>query len=200
MHSFNKQADKELLEAISQNNENALTALYKRYFQNLCDFSFQFLKREDLAEEAVSDVFLNIWLKRGDIHITSSIRSYLYIAVRNQSYNYLKKSKMAMTEDIELAVEKGMSSALTADRFLLYSEFKEEIEELIKQMPSKRQLIFRMHRLEGFKYKEIAEILSISPNTVQNQMVEATKFILQQYPKFSTTKMWFLVLLILTGI
>jgi RNA polymerase sigma factor (sigma-70 family) len=50
---------------------------------------------------------------------------------------------------------------------------------LLRQLPEKRQVIFKMNRIDGFSYKEIAEILSISIHTVQNQMIAAVKFIIR---------------------
>ena len=72
---------------------------------------------------------------------------------------------------------------MNADKFIQYEELKEDIDLLLRQLPKKRQIIFRMNRLDGLSYKEIAEILSISVNTVQNQMVEAVKFLSQQRPR-----------------
>ncbi|MEL6255602.1 MAG: sigma-70 family RNA polymerase sigma factor, partial [Bacteroidota bacterium] len=57
-------------------------------------------------------------------------------------------------------------------------------DKILKDLPQKRELVFRMHRLQGFSYKEIAEILGISENTVHNHMVAAIKQLAKSYPKW----------------
>jgi RNA polymerase sigma-70 factor (ECF subfamily) len=174
--------DKKLITLIKQSNGNALRALFERYFNRLCKFAFQFIKNIDLCEEAVSDIFLKIWLKRNDINITSSVSSYLYISVRNQCITYIKKNKQIF-EKLETAETQGKVSSENSDDFVCYEELVAEVESVLQKLPAKRQLIFRMNRFDGLKYKEIAEILNISVNTVQNQMTEAVKFLTNQYPK-----------------
>lgn len=180
MHSEQLHTDSELLIKIKNNDTNALNILFKRYFSVLCYFSFQFVKSRDLTEEVVSDVFLNIWLKRGSIVIKSSLKAYLFTAVRNQSINYMKKKDYHF-EELEIVDKEGKISSLRADDFLIYKDLENEIENIVQKLPEKRQLIFRMNRFEGLSYKEISEILSISINTIQNHMVKAVKFMSKQH-------------------
>lgn len=174
--------DEELITRITESDSKALELLFKRYYPALCFFSNRFLNNKYLVEEAVSDVFLNIWLKRGRIKIQTSIKSYLYSAVRNQSINYLKKKDYNF-EDLEVVDKERIITSLSPDHFLFHEELKNEIEKIIQSLPDKRQLIFRMSRIDGLSYKEIAEILSISINTVQNQMGHAVKYLTEQLPR-----------------
>lgn len=184
MSKLKNHGDNELIALIKQGDEDALEALFERYFNRLCRFAFQFLKSTDLCEEVVSDIFLNVWLKRESINITSSVPSYLYISVRNQSLTYLKKNKQNFEELGSAEIEEKISNETPSNLFD-YEELVTEVESVLQKLPPKRQLIFRMNRFDGLKYKEIAEILNISVNTVQNQMVEAVKFLERQYPKLN---------------
>jgi RNA polymerase sigma-70 factor, ECF subfamily len=168
--------DEDLFRDIQRDDPKALRILFERYFAALCSFSSKFTRTVNLAEEAVSDVFLNVWLKREKIEIKTNLKTYLYAAVRNQSLNYVKKNKEYLVK-LEIADREENISDLNADRFIQYKELNEDIDSLIRQLPEKRQMVFRMNRLDGLSYKEIAEILSISVNTVQNQMVQAVKFL-----------------------
>lgn len=183
MNFFKEMDDLELFNLIKQNNSKALDELFCRYYRGLCHFSFQVLKNSSLSEEAVSDVFLNIWLKRGEIEIKTSLKAYLFMAVRNQSINYLKKNNQAFFEDLELLDKENFPSDFPADDKVIYDNTVDQIESIIKELPEKRQLIFRMSRFDGLSYIEIAEILGISVNTIQNQMVKAIKFISSQSHK-----------------
>lgn len=181
MRLAKKNIDEELLKKIKQDNKNALDSLFDKYFQGLCDFSNKFLNNAFLAEEAVSDVFLNIWLKRGELEIKTSLKAYLFTAVKNQSLNYLKKENN-IYDDIEVVDRNGTVSVLRTDDFFRYEELKEEINIILEKLPEKMRLVFKLSRIEGFTYKEIAEILSISVYTVQNHMVKATKYLSAEYP------------------
>jgi RNA polymerase sigma-70 factor, ECF subfamily len=169
-------SDEELFHRIKSNDAKALKILFERYYSSLCTFAYKFVKNVHLAEEVVSDVFFNIWIKKEKIEIKLNLKTYMYTAVRNQSLNYLKKNKIHL-EDIETIVKENKISDLNADKFITYEELNNDIEALLQQLPEKRQIIFRMNRIDGLSYKEIAEILSISIHTVQNQMVAAVKFL-----------------------
>jgi len=174
--------DEELLRRIKQDDSMALKVLFQRYYSTLCRFAFRFVNITHLAEEVVSDVFLNVWLRKKNIEIRTNLRTYLFTAVRNQSLNYLKHNTFSF-EDIETVDEKNVISELHPHAHMIYEELKDNVDALLKQLPEKRQIIFKMNRIDGLSYKEIAEILSISVNTVQNQMVAAVKFISGHHPR-----------------
>jgi RNA polymerase sigma-70 factor (ECF subfamily) len=173
--------DEELFQRIKKGDAGALKVLFEKYFFPLSCFAKKFVKNIHLAEEIVSDVFLTVWLKRERIEIKINLRTYLYTAVRNQSFNYLKKNKIHL-ESIETAVQENAISDLPAERLITDEELEQDINALLRQLPEQRQIIFRMNRIDGLHYKEIAEILSISVHTVQNQMVAAVKFLTDKHP------------------
>ena len=186
--------DQELLRQIKNNNSHALKILFEKYFGPLCFFSFQIVKSNELSEESVSDVFTNIWLKRNTIEIRTNFKTYIYTAVKNQSINYLRQEKRYSqntdSNNLHLIV-----SDQTADQSILQQNLENKIDSLINELPKRRGLIFRMNRIDGLSYKEIAEILSISINTVQNQMVKAVKFISDQYPRLKKLFIWLFLIL-----
>ena len=57
-------SDEELFQRMKSDDAIALRILFNKYFPALCSFALTFVKTTDLAEEAVSDVFTNVWLKR----------------------------------------------------------------------------------------------------------------------------------------
>jgi RNA polymerase sigma-70 factor, ECF subfamily len=176
------QTDNELFDEIKKNDASALKILYEKYFESLCYFSVQFVKSADLAEEVVSDVYTNIWLKRKNIEIKTSIKSYLFSAVRNQSLNYIKSeerlSGLFEKDSLHLVVNNSLP-----DEEVLAQELKSKLEAIIEELPEKRGIIFKMNRIDGLSYSEIAEILSISVSTVQNQMIKAIKYMSDQLPR-----------------
>ena len=182
MHEHRYSSDEDLFQCIKREDAKALKILFERYYSPLCHFAFKFVQEVHLAEEVVSDVFLALWLKKQTIEIRLNLRAYLYTAVRNQSLNYVKKNRNYF-EDLEVGDKEEKISDSNADTFITYKELKDDIDALLRQLPEKRQVIFRLNRIDGLSYKEIAEILSISIHTVQNQMVAAVKFISNRTPR-----------------
>lgn len=168
-----EQSDQNYLRRIKANDQEALEELFEKYYYQLCDFAFQFVRSFDLTEEVVSDVFMKIWKNRRKIQIQNSFKAYLYTATRNQALNYLKKEQRNL-ESLDV-LENTASENYQPDEELMFRELENRIEILINILPPRRKLIFKLSRIEGFTYQEIADILSISIHTVQNQMVQAVK-------------------------
>jgi RNA polymerase sigma-70 factor, ECF subfamily len=194
MNDLKNLQDTALLGLVGQGNAQALEVLFERYYQELCAFAFRFLKSPDLSQEVVSDIFLKLWLNRQKENPPQNLKAYLFSATKNQALNYLKKEEN-FSEVLGEMPENDFISDDIADKNISLQELEAQMDALLNEMPPQRQLIFRMNRLEGLKYKEIAQKLSISVHTVQNQMVEAVKFISQKYPHLDTLKIFLLLYL-----
>lgn len=169
---YNQLSDEQMLHMIQAGDEEALEALFEKYYDTLVEVSLYFLKNVQLAEEAVADVFVKLWANRQTLTIRQKLKSYFLVAVKNQSLNLLQKeARHRSYEDYTQAypVEEGV------EKSLYYEDLFHKVDQLISQMPPKRQLIFRLNRLDGLPYKEIAELLNISVETVQKHMTLAVK-------------------------
>jgi RNA polymerase sigma factor (sigma-70 family) len=166
-------SDEELMALISRHDERALQELMRRYQRRLGRFSLGIIGSRDLAEEAVANVVLNIWRTREKLAIRSTVRGYLFAAVGNQTLRLRRETKLRRTVRVDGEIGRHLVDLRGSDSDLLYQEFHDEIDLLISKLPPQRQLIFRMNRIEGLRYREIAEALSLSERTVQNQMLKA---------------------------
>lgn len=179
LHRSNGASDEELLRRIKTRDDRAaLKTLFERYYEQLCLYSASITRSDENAEEAVADVFAVLWLRRAELEIRTGVRPYLFGAVRNQSLNALR-SPGVPAESIEEDAGFPADPDYDADRLLSFHDLQSGINALLERMPPRRRLIFRMSRLDGLSYQEIADSLSISVSTVQNQMVEAVKFLSQ---------------------
>ncbi len=189
-------SDEELFLLVKENNSKALRVLFEKYYTPLCHFSYRYVKSTELSKEVASEVFINIWLKRGQVNINTSLKSYLYKATRNRSINCVIKEQKYW-EDID--IDNLESELLTNDSpndILDLKELEKIIESIVKKLPPRRQLVFRLNRIDGLTNKEIAELLSISTNTVQNHMIKAMKYIVNQYPKIKSLFVFILYIIV----
>lgn len=175
-------SDDALLSGLRQGDEISLRELFLRHYEPLCRFAYGFARQREAAEEVVSRVFEELWRRRGEIRIRASVKAWLYGAVRLQALDRLRAAARQRTvplDEIHEELEDGESGRHT----LLREETRREIERVLATLPPQRQLVFRLNRLDGLRYREIAEILGVSENTVQNHMVLAMRQLAPALPR-----------------
>jgi RNA polymerase sigma-70 factor (ECF subfamily) len=171
-----------LFQRLKKGNLSALTKLYDKYFGSLCNFAFLFLKDTMSAEEIVDDVFIHIWENREKLFIKTNVKSYLYRSTRNGVISHLRKNKTRF-EALQLLDNKnqGARFPLAPDTIMIRKEIASRIETILQQLPPQAGLVFRLHKVDGMRYAEIAEVLDISIKTVENHMGRALKIFRRIY-------------------
>lgn len=171
----------ELLQRMALHDDQAaFSELFTRYYSKLVVFAMPFTRSRELAEEAVSDVFLKIWQKRTTLAQVHNPASYLYVAVRNQGLNYRQKAENQPSRPLEDLPAELMVELMTPERTMLHGELYTEIQQAVSKLPPQCQMAFRLVREDGLKYKEAADIMGISVKTVEVQMGIAIKKISQE--------------------
>lgn len=181
------ESDDDLLLGIRADDDKCLQRLLRRYYPRLVDFGCSIHRDREMADEAVSNVFLNIWRRREKIRITSSIRAYLFSAVLKQMLNLKRQGARRVEVTMEEVGQHELVDHQNGQSDLRYRELADQVQALLEKMPRRRQLVFRMNRIEGLKYLEIADALGISEHTVQNHMVQAMKQLAKELPEVKET-------------
>lgn len=154
---------------------NNFELLFKKFRPGLKNFANSIIHNEPEAEEIVNDVFLSIWDKRGTLSFDDNLKNYLFKAVKNRCLNAIKRNKLPFQEmDETLPVIANQSNAL--DR-MEANEVQKSITFHINRLPNKCKQVFLLSRMQELSYKEIAELMDISPKTVENQIGIALKFL-----------------------
>jgi len=164
-----------LFEQIANDNPKAFQLFFDYTYSRLYRYANYFIEDEELCKEVISDVYLYIWQNRKKMQDVRNYENYLFICVRNQSLGYLKDANRYQKVRLENEEIQQFSSKMDPEQDLLDSELRNIIELSINALPQRCRLVFFMVREEGLKYKEIAEILSISERTVHGQMCIAIK-------------------------
>jgi len=161
--------------------------LFRDFFPPLMAFARKILGDEDDAREVVHQVFINLWEKRAEVDLSSSLKSYLFTSVHNRSLNVIRDRKKFSSEEVpEVAGEWDVSAQIES------MELEEKIRESIASLPEKCREIFELNRFSGLKYSEIASQLGISVKTVENQMTKALKILREQLGKYLGLLLWLL--------
>ncbi len=166
--------DEKLLQKIKAGDETAFELVFKNYYPHLVLLAQKYLGDKDLSESIVQSVFVKMWEKRREIEIRS-LKGFLVVAVRNKCTNELKHQQVVREyEKVSDAKEEAVWMTFNENVYL------QRINHVIEELPEQRRRIFKMSRMDGLKYREIAEKLNISPKTVEVQMGKALKYLREQ--------------------
>lgn len=161
---------------MQQNDETALTELYKLYYKKLLIFARSIVRTKETAEEVVEDVFIKLWCGRASATQINNLNIYLYTAVKNTSLNRLsQKSQQLISSSFDFLKLDPEDEFGNPYHLIITSEMMEKMERAIDALPPRCKMIFRLVREDGLKYKEVSEILNISINTIDVQMAIAVK-------------------------
>ena len=132
-----------------------------------------YVHQKEEAEEIVTDVFVKSWMNRGSMQHIQRPDTYLFVAVKNQSLNYLKKYSSIHIVPVEDSGEVNLIDIANPHIQLEKKELHFFLDQSINELPQQCRIIFKLIKEDGLKYKEVAEILNISPRTVQTQLSRA---------------------------
>lgn len=164
-----------LLVRIAEDDSNAFRLFYDIFYIQVYKFTSYFIKAPNQREEIVSDVFFSIWQNRKNNCKIKDIKAYLYIVTKNKALSYLDAENKLLFSPIDYSSSDALSYNETPEDLIIDEELSNAVKSAIEMLPERCRLIFLMAREHGLKYKEIAEILSISEKTVNAQMVLAIK-------------------------
>jgi RNA polymerase sigma-70 factor (ECF subfamily) len=170
--------DAELWSAICQDDKKAFDALFERYWTLLYNTAYAYLKDDDAASQIVHDIFLNLWQKR-QVYEIQSFRSYLSTAARYHVYKVLKARKaenILYVEDYAQLEHSGHTQN-GGDENITSLELERALQQSLRQLPKRCREIYSLSRTEQMSNAEIAEKLSISKRTVENQLTTALQYL-----------------------
>lgn len=166
----------DLIARIALNDDGeAYKELFLHYHPRLLSFSKAITHNKESSEEVVSDVFLKVWTLRLTLLRISNFPLYLYISTKNVSLTYLARQKKARVFSLDEIKTEFVSLSYNPEQMLITTEIFRRICAAVQSLPPKCQLIFKLVKEDGLRYKEVAELLHLSVKTVENQMAIALR-------------------------
>ena len=175
-----KLLDFELILRIKQGDKIAFELIFYLFHSQLRNYAKSYVKRSDIADELVQEVFIKLWESRNTLDEKLSVKGFLYKCVHNQCLNYIRNARVSrrMSEAYiqELRYIMQILEMDTSESWPDESEpenIEKQIHDIINDLPRQCREIFIMSRFNELSYQEIADNLLLSVNTVKTQIKRA---------------------------
>nr|WP_297169211.1 RNA polymerase sigma-70 factor [uncultured Dysgonomonas sp.] len=172
-----------LLKEIAESDcPDSFRLLYNHYYTKLFRQALYYLNNNpDYAQEVVADVFVALWQSRKILDTITNSDAYLFIALKHAAARYVEKNYRKKTELlIENLPDTNYNSSDETDFDIVDVELQKKYKQALEKLPPRCAEVFRLVREERKKYSEVAEMLGISPKTVDNQMNKAVKLLYEE--------------------
>ena len=164
---------KTLFEKIATGDKLAFNALFRMQYEKLLRFSKNYLPT-DQAEEIVSDTFVWVWMHREMLHEIENPDTYLYVSVKNRCLNALRnRPKIVPIDGIQIPNQQQSDRNPFTD--MEQKELTEKLYSVIERLPEQQKIVFKMIKENGLTARQVAEILQLSPRTVETHLYKAVK-------------------------
>ena len=171
METGNQTKELFLYQEMKSGKEYAFDFFFNYYYPGLCVYAKKMISiPEQEAKDLVQDVFIKFWNDREKTDIWVSIRSYLFVSVKNKCFDLLRKKTRNLKVQ-EITNEHDVTEA-SFDTYVL-SELEALFNKSLEKLPERCREVFELSRFHGLKNREIAAKLNISEKTVENQVTKA---------------------------
>ena len=172
-HSRVRESD--LLERLRLGDAEAFETIFRSHYAPLVSAAAALTRDGATAEEIVQEVMLELWRRKAELVIDSSLRAYLFRATRNRALNQLRHERVVQDRAMFAAGETSTPSS--ADATLTEHEIDAAVEHALTALPERCREVFELSRKHGLRYAEIADVLGISVKTVEAQMGKALRIL-----------------------
>jgi RNA polymerase sigma-70 factor, ECF subfamily len=182
--------EKTTIEALRQGDKKVFDALFRAYYEPLCNYACAMIGDMDEAEDVVQERFFKVWEKREDLTINYSVKAYLYKMVYNACLNRVRSEKTQSKYKAHNATFLKENPVYQLD---LTSELQQNVQQAIASLPEQCRHVFELNRFEELKYREIAEQLGLSIKTVENHIGKALRLLRAQLSDYLVVLItWFI--------
>jgi RNA polymerase sigma-70 factor (ECF subfamily) len=163
-------SDSEIIEGCSRHDRRSQQVLYDRYSKFLLGVCMRYATDRAEAEDILQETFLKVFFSIGDFSGTGSFAGWLRkVAVNTAITNYHKNLK----HRYHIEIEEYVSAETGTESFEAGLFSADELYHVLNELPPGYRMVFNLYAVEGYKHKEIADMLGIDTNTSKSQYSRA---------------------------
>lgn len=170
-------SDREAILLLRLGDENCFDTLFRGYYKPFCIYARRFVQMPQ-AEEIVQDAMMWLWENRSDLTSDTRIKPLLLTIIKNKCLNSI--SRDAIKNNVIEQLARNFNKKLEDADFYSIRDLMDMLDKTLEKLPPDFAQTFRMHRMEGMKYKEIAEKLNVSEQTVNYRIGKVVKFLREE--------------------
>lgn len=181
-----------LVERLRASDLSAFDAIFLAHYDALCECARWSVGSVDVAEEVVQEVLFDLWERRAALTIASSLRAYLFGAVRRRAIDHVRRLRgdhrlrEAVAREVMAGVGAGPVPAAEADADsrLRAREIDAALAQAIARLPERCRAVYVLRWYQHLTYSEIAEVLGITVKTVEVHVATAHKLLRRRLRAF----------------
>jgi len=164
----------------------AFEDVFRRMRGDLVRYAGRIVRDDALAHDLVQDVFFDLWMARDRLDPGQSLRAYLFRSTRNRAFNHLRDRRRhsASHAEIRAASDSTANARVGPEEELEADMLGAWLDARIRELPDRQAEALRLSRYGGLSHEEIAEVMEISPRTVNNHIVRALAFLSERLRSF----------------
>jgi RNA polymerase sigma-70 factor (ECF subfamily) len=168
-------ADAEQSQQLREGNGDALEAMFHEYAAALEQYARRLTEADDLARDVVQDVFVWLWETRAQFAPRTSVRAYLFGAVRHRALDAFRRERVRRAYTSAAQASSESLHAATPSELLEHDELRAVITNALATLTPRVREVAELRWMGRLSYREIAAMLNISERTVNTQLVTATQ-------------------------
>ncbi|MDD2797807.1 MAG: RNA polymerase sigma-70 factor [Bacteroidales bacterium] len=183
------------VQRLKEGSYDDFTILYHRYFPKLYGFIFGLIRSHTTSKEIVQETFIKVWEKRADLNPDLSFQSFLFMIARNKLLNEIRNQtgNKQFIDYIEFADTASLSENATETK-IDYDDFVKNLRAAKSKLSPRQLEIFRLSKEDGFSIHEISEKLSITEQSVSNQLSIALRILKENLNKIAVFNFYIMLL------
>ena len=161
--------DAEIWDSFKSGNSEALEYIYRTYAKDLFNFGMKIKANSSLVEDAIQELFVELWSSRRNLANTQKIRFYLLKALKRKIYYHLNRERKLYAEKSAeeisaVQVTLPFESRLIDEQSI--NERKAYLLHCVSQLPQRQKEVLQLLFFEDLSYEEVAEIMNIRVKSV----------------------------------
>ena len=165
-----KDIDKDLVMRIRGGDQAAFTQLVKRWHPKIYNFAFRYSNDRIFAEEVVQKTFLQLYEKIDQLRDAAKFRGWFYRIINNECFTEGRKVKRKQDLFTVTSTFPGIADRSNPEEMYNRKERGKVVLQVLQQLPKEQRQVILMKEYEDLKFREIAEILGESENTIKSRM------------------------------
>ncbi len=168
---------------LKASDHSAFEEVFSQLYDPLLNYAMYLIKSRPVALDLVQETFLKLWEKRETLNPNKSLKSLLYLIVRNLAFNH-QRDKVSRDTKLATLPERGGSEITAPDDSFAGGILKDKMDGWINELPLRQREALILSRYKGLSHQEVAAIMDVSPRTVNNHLVRALKYIHGQIQRY----------------